>query len=159
MEVKYTGVMMAPVVGSGSWPAWMQRVANWDDASSMTATAGGPAASPGNTFIVSLAPITDPQSSSGHVIHLRGRKPQTGKRIDGTVELMEGNQVIATLPIADLAAVTWTDYSYTLSPAQADAISNYGALNLRVTMWSVGTGTNRLGTVTQAYLETPGLVP
>lgn len=130
-----------------------------DDASSMTATSGGPSGSPGNTFTVGLAPVTDPHSSTGHVIHLRGRKPQAGKRVEGAVELMDGNRVIATLSIADLAAVNWTDYSYSLSPAEADAISGYGGLSLRITMWSAGAGTNRLATVTQAYLETPGLAP
>jgi hypothetical protein len=126
-----------------------------DEAASATATPLPPLPAPGNSFTVGLAPLADPLTSAGHVIHLRGRKPQTGIRIDGTVELLEGGTVVATLPIANLASVTWTDYSYTLSPAEADAITDYAALQLRVTLWSTGTGTNRLGTVTQAYVEVP----
>lgn len=126
-----------------------------DDAGTAVFTPAPPLASPGNAFTVGLSPVTDPLSSTGHVIHIRGRKPQAGKRIDGTVELVDGSTVIATLTIANLASVTWTDYSYTLSAAQADAIVQYSALRLRVTLWSTGTGTNRKGSITQAYLETP----
>ncbi len=152
----------ASLVSNSGWHAtsgtqlWdMLQEATPDDAATAVATPVPPLPSPGNAFAVGLSALNDPLSSGGHVIHLRGRKPQTGKRIDGTVELLEGGAVIATLAIANLASVTWTNYSYTLSPVEADAIVDYSALQLRVTLWSTGTGTNRIGTITQAYLEVP----
>jgi hypothetical protein len=127
-----------------------------DEGGTVVATPLPPDLSPGNSLTVGLAPLTDPLSSTEHVIQIRARKPSSGVRIDGTVELLEGATVIATMSIANLATSTWTDYSYALTPAEADAITDYSALRLRITFWRTGTGTNRIGTVTQASLQVPG---
>jgi hypothetical protein len=104
---------------------------------------------------VGLGPLEDPVSGLGHVIRVRARKPSSGVRIDGSVELLQGSTTIATMSIPNLATNSWTEYSDTLTTAEADAITDYSALSLRITFWRSGTGASRVGTVTQASFEVP----
>lgn len=78
-------------------------------------------------------------SSSGHVIRARLAKDASGgAQIDATVQLRQGyvseaslGTLIATLTQANVTN-TFTTYSYTLSAAEADAITDYTSLFLRV---------------------------
>lgn len=94
--------------------------------------------SAGNTsaFAVSLSDITDPVSSSGHVIRVALRKQGTAQ-MDATVELRQGyvnestlGTLIATLTQANLTT-SFAEYTHTLSGAEADAITDYTDLQLR----------------------------
>jgi len=90
------------------------------------------AAPPGaNEYETLLTTVTDPVSSANHVMRWRRRKqPASGSAdINLTVRLMVGavqitSQADNTLP------TSFTSTSYTLSGAEADAITNYADLRL-----------------------------
>lgn len=111
---------------------------------------------------VGLTNPTDPVSSSGHIFRYRVAKTNAGT-VDGggnavtvTVRLMQGTTQIA----ADTAKTvdgTWTQYAYTLSAAEADAITDYTALQLEfvTSKSSGGPAVRRGGAVSWAELEVP----
>jgi hypothetical protein len=84
-----------------------------------------------NEYETLLTTVTDPVSSSNHVIRWRRRKqPASGSAtINMTVRLMCGTTQITSQ--ADNALPTsFTDTSYTLSGGEADSITNYADLRL-----------------------------
>jgi hypothetical protein len=98
------------------------------------------AVAPTNDVIVfRLSDIEDPLSSSGHVLRWRRAKDAAGgAQIDMTVQLRQGyvnESTLGTL-IASKAVTaiseTFTDDSITLSGAEADAITNYADLFVRI---------------------------
>lgn len=111
---------------------------------------------------VGLSNATDPVSSTGHVIRYRIAKTNAGT-VDGggsavtvTARLMQGTSQVAT-DTAKTATGTWTQYAYTLSGAEADAITDYTDLRLEfVTSASGGSPANRRGgAVSWTELEVP----
>lgn len=115
---------------------------------------------------VGLSNVTDPQSSSGHIVRYRIAKTNLGV-VDGggnavtvTMRVMQGGTQIAT-DTAKTATGTWTQYAYTLTGAEADAITNYDDLRLEfVTSASGGSPANRRGgAVSWAEFEIPDFVP
>lgn len=115
---------------------------------------------------VGLTDPTDPVLSSGHTFRYRIAKVNAGT-VDGagnavtvTVELYQGTTLIAA-DVARTATGTWTQYSYTLAGAEADAITDYTDLRLRfTTSASGGNPSNRRGgAVSWAELEVPDFVP
>lgn len=90
------------------------------------------AAPPGtNEFETLLTSVTDPVSSSGHIMRWRRRKqPASGSAdINLTVRLLQGTTQIKS--VADNAIPgSFTDTSATLSAGEADAITNYADLRL-----------------------------
>lgn len=105
-----------------------------DDADYIKSEAS-PASSP---YVCQVTSLEDPVSSSSHVINFRYRKSSSGgQQIDLTVELRQGyvseasqGTLIATTSVTDISS-TWTAGTYTLSGAEADAISDYTDLYLR----------------------------
>jgi len=97
---------------------------------------------PTNDVIVfALTSLTDPVSSTGHIIRARAGTDQAsgGRQIDLTVQLRQGyvsegtpGTLIATLTQTNVSQGSFTTYIYTLSGAEADAITNYASLFLRV---------------------------
>lgn len=84
-----------------------------------------------NEFESLLTSVTDPVSSTGHVMRWRRRKqPATGSaQINLTVRLVQGVTQITSQADTNLPG-TFTDASYTLSAGEADAITNYADLRL-----------------------------
>lgn len=109
-----------------------------------------------------LSNVTDPSSSSGHIFRYRIAKTNagvvsgTGSAVTVTARLMQGATQIAT-DTAKTADGTWTQYEYTLSGAEADAITDYADLRLEfLTSASGGSPANRRGgAVSWAELEVP----
>jgi hypothetical protein len=90
------------------------------------------AAPPGsNEFETLLTPVTDPLSSTGHIMRWRRRKqPASGSaQINLTVRLLEGATQIKSVSDVNIPG-TFTDTSATLSTAEADAITDYSNLRL-----------------------------
>lgn len=94
-------------------------------------------------FVTKLSNVTDPVSSSGHVLRVRAGTDQAsgGNQIDLTAQLRQGytnegspGTLIATLTQANVTAGSWTTYSATLSGAEADAITDYTSLYLRIVL-------------------------
>ena len=77
---------------------------------------------------VSLNTVTDPQSSTGHIIRVRARKGSIGG-VTLTVRLREGSTTRASFNAT--LTTSFSTSTYTLSGAEADSITNYGNLRLR----------------------------
>lgn len=93
----------------------------------------------GNTtaFAVGVSNVTDPVSSSGHTIRAALRKQGTAQ-MDVVVQLRQGyvnegtqGTLIATLSQTNLTT-SFATYTHNLSGAEADAITDYNDLQLRV---------------------------
>lgn len=117
-------------VSAGTWitaPLW-SRV---DEAAADDGDLIESAATPSNsTCEVALSDLSDPSSSSGHIIRARRRKSgiaTTGWTL--AVRLKEGATTRATLS-TDANSDTFATASYTLSAAEADSITDYTNLRL-----------------------------
>jgi len=96
---------------------------------------------PTNDVVVfGLTNVTDPALSTGHILRVRNSADQDAQEtIDFLFELRmtyvnEGSQgtLIASVTRNGVTSTTWTTTSYTLSGAEADAITNYTALYVRI---------------------------
>lgn len=92
-----------------------------------------------DVYVTQLTSVEDPVSSTGHVVRYRYRKETTGgAQIDLIVQLRQGyvsegvpGTLIATLTHTNVDGTAWNAGSFTLSAAEADAITNYADLYLR----------------------------
>lgn len=99
-----------------------------------------PVAPTSDVYVTRLSDMEDPVSSSNHVVRWRwGKDAAGGATINGTVQLRqdyvnEGSPgtLIATCANAEVVPDSFTDDSYTLSGAEADAITNYTTLFIRI---------------------------
>ena len=84
-----------------------------------------------NEFETVLTSVTDPVSSTGHIMRWRRRKqPATGSAdINLTVRLIQTTTQVVSRADNTLPG-TFTDTSYTLSAGEADSITNYADLRL-----------------------------
>lgn len=97
-------------------------------------------ASPANAvYVARLSDITDPASSSGHILRMRTSTDLDSQEVlDFTQQLRQGyvsegsqGTLIASQARTGVSSTTWITSSYTLSGAEADAITDYTALFLR----------------------------
>jgi hypothetical protein len=109
------------------------------------------------TFEVKLGTATDPVSSANHTVYLWGQGDPAGggasERVD--VYLYESTTLIATI-IANWAPGRGGSYvqgSATLSAADANSISDYTDLRVRVVEDNIGSGEEFK--ITQIYMEIP----
>jgi hypothetical protein len=84
-----------------------------------------------NEFETLLTAVTDPVSSTGHIMRWRRRKqPASGSDdVTLTVRLLEGTTQITSQSDATIPG-SFTDTSYTLSAGEANAITDYSNLRL-----------------------------
>lgn len=95
-------------------------------------------------YVTKLSSITDPVSSSGHVLRWRYNKDAAGgAQINLVAELRQGyvseaslGTLIVSRSFTNVSDTFVTD-AYTLSGGEADSISNYGDLYLRFTATQV----------------------
>lgn len=89
------------------------------------------AAPPGtNEFETLLTTIEDPLSSTGHIMRWRRQKSASGgATVNLTVRLLQSTTQITSQSDADIPAA-WATTTYTLSGAEADAITDYTNLRL-----------------------------
>ncbi len=94
-------------------------------------------------YVTKLTSITDPVSSAGHVLRVRAGTDQAsgGNQIDLTAQLRQGytnegaqGTLIATLSQTNISQGSFTTYSLTLSGAEADAITDYANLYIRINL-------------------------
>ncbi len=98
-----------------------------------------PVAPSSSVYVTKLSSVEDPLSSTNHTVRYRYAKDAaSGAQINLTIELRQGyvseaspGTLIATVATLSNIGEAWTAGSYTLSGAEADAISNYGDLYLR----------------------------
>jgi hypothetical protein len=95
---------------------------------------------PNDTFEVGLSDVTDPGASTGHVLRVRlcrgdadGTTPSSsGTSTNYALALVQGTTVIASVGTT-AAPTSWTTVTLNLSGAEADAITDYADLRVRVT--------------------------
>lgn len=116
------------------------------------------------TYETLLTSMADPVSSSSHVMRYRicmtnAGSPDISAGFDVTVtaHLYQGATLIASDTEKVVNSATWTTYTYTLSGAEADAITNYSDLRIRITMSnsSAPVGRDRGAGISWAELEIP----
>ncbi len=92
-----------------------------------------------DVYVCHLSNVIDPVSSVNHIVRYRyGKDAAGGDQIDLTIQLRQGyvnegspGTLIATVATLTNIASGFTAGSYTLSGAEADAITNYSDLFLR----------------------------
>src|SRR5688572_22581911 len=107
---------------------------------------------------VGFSSLTDPQSSSGHILRYRFRRgPQGSRIVTLVVQLRQGTStVINTWTHLDAAIVnTYTTFTQTLDSGQADAITDYSALRIHLTANTSGGGSGSGVRFTWAEFEVP----
>lgn len=90
-------------------------------------------------YTARLSDVTDPASSTGHIMRMRTSVDLAAQEsIDFTQQLRQGyvseasqGTLIASQSRTGVTSTTWTDSAYTLSAAEADAITDYTALFFR----------------------------
>ena len=116
-------------VTTDSWtttPLW-SKINDASDSTYITGPSGGGA---GDTAEVKLAPLTDPVSSSGHIVYIRAMSSGSGTGEDLHWNLYQGDTSIAGSygTCSRAAPATW---GLELTGAQADAITDYTDLRVR----------------------------
>jgi hypothetical protein len=99
-----------------------------------------PLAPSNSVYVTKFSTVEDPQASTGHVVRYRYQKDAAGgAQINITIELRQGytnessqGTLIATVATLTNIANGWTTGSYTLSAGEADSITDYTALYLRI---------------------------
>lgn len=149
-------------VSTGAWattPLWsdIDEVAA-DDDTTMVQSADDPSS---DIFEVGLTNVTDPVSATSHTYRFRHKHTTTGGGSPPTFnlkcELFQGTTLIATTNV-NTSDASWVTTGLSLSGAEADAISDYTDLRLRLTAnKTAGSRTGRVH-VTWAELEVPNVV-
>lgn len=93
-----------------------------------------------DAYVTKLTSVTDPLQSTGHIVRYRyGKDVSGGAQIDIVVQLRQG-YVNEGTPGTLIASNThtnvssgWTAGSFTLSGAEADTITDYADLFIRIT--------------------------
>lgn len=97
-------------------------------------------ASPSNAvYVTKLSSVVDPNSSVGHIIRMRTSVDIDNQQaVSFTQELRQGyvseasqGTLIASQTRTNVTSTTWTTSQYTLSAAEADAITDYSDLYFR----------------------------
>lgn len=143
----------AVVVSPNLWQLVDDTIASADDDTGRLRSPNNPTS---DIYTVGLTNGTDPASSSGHVMRARCRLSTISgdPTCTGTLELLQGaSTVIATTSrdwVAGTDGTAWVTLAYTLTGTEADSITDYSDLRLRIT----ANGTRRLQ-VTAMELEIP----
>jgi hypothetical protein len=107
-------------------------------------------------FTVGLSNVTDPESASGHAMKFYGKVDSAESNTWYKIQLLEGTTVRAQKTISDPDGTsgTGTLYTHNLSTSEANSISNYNDLRIRIYAGDddcMGVGFS----VYQAYFECP----
>ena len=98
-----------------------------------------PASPASAVYVTALTSVTDPVSSTGHIIRMRTSTDLGAQEsIDFTQQLRQAyvsegtpGTLIASQTRAGVNTTAWTTSTYTLIAAEADAITNYASLYFR----------------------------
>lgn len=120
---------------------------------------------PGGSDVAShnLSSVTDPESSSGHIVRYRyvrtnaGTPSGTGTSVNLTVVLYQDVTVIAQKVISGITSGTWISDSFTLTDTEANSITDYSLLRIQFNpSGGGGSPANRRGVgYSWAELEVP----
>lgn len=112
---------------------------------------------------VGLQNLTDPTSSSGHILRVEAQKGSNctlaaagGAGVLVDMDLVEGASTVrASITQYELDGSGFETIEYTLSGAEADSITDYTDLSLDIQITRGAFGASRFGTITAAELQVP----
>lgn len=136
-----------PVDNDGNLYTSMDEVTSDGDQSYIQGSNGA------GTAEVALSSVDDPEASDGHVWHLLFRSIGSGAGEKMDFELVQGSTVIASSINQSNRSATYADINVTLTAGEADSITNYSDLRIRIIEDTIGAG--EYVRVTQCYLEVP----
>ncbi len=105
-----------------------------------------PASPTSEVYVCRLSDVTDPASAAGHVMRMRTSPDLSGQqsltftqqlRQDYVSETMLGTLIASQSVGGFTDSTTWTTSAYTLSAAEANAISDYSSLFYRFIVTAV----------------------
>ncbi len=140
-------------ISTGSWtttPLWDKiDEVSADDATTQAQSSNRPS---NDTFEVRLSPVTDPLTGSGHIVRIRmyGTSGHTW-----SAYLYKGTTLVKTLVSGAAVPSSYTTYSYTLTAQEADSITDYTDLRVRIVANGSAAGREY---VTWAEMEVPDVV-
>lgn len=141
---------------TGSWtttPLWSKVDEGSPGDGTNIALASG---NPNNNADLRLSDVTDPESSTGHILRVEWNKASGSRTLNAFIELWEGVPGTGTMRAqGSQTDPTGAEYTYTLSAGEADAITDYTNLYLRIYYTYTGGGGPSSITVDFAELETP----
>jgi len=109
-------------------------------------------------LIVGLNAVNDPGSSTNHIIRFRAKSAKASKGPESCeCVLYQGTTQIATTGVQTLTRDAYNSFQYELSPAEADAITDYSALRLHF-IPSPGSGKDDEIHVSWAEFQVPDAV-
>lgn len=149
------------VSNAGAWitaPLWP----NVDEVSANDADSIASPVGPVNAMCeLGLSDVIDPRVGTGHIWRVRAKR--TGGVFDNAytlkVDLMEGATVRATQTHSIGTLETWTNFTRTLTAGEADAITDYTNLRVRLTADDAGSVLSDRVSVSFAELEVPDVPP
>jgi len=95
-------------------------------------------------YEMGLSSVTDPVSSIDHVVRFTyGKDTGGGRTFTLDVELFQGGTLIASKQILNIDTTGFTNDSFTLTGTEADNITDYSALSIRITQTRTGAGGGR----------------
>jgi hypothetical protein len=130
-----------------------------DDDSTEIVSANNPSEADGTGFEVGLSSLSDPQSSTGHVFRWRAQKQGGGRTVDVSCRLYQGATPVTPARTLTNVGTAYTTDTYTLSGAEADAISDYADLRARCWTAVSGGGPATTSAFTWIELEVPDAPP
>ncbi len=148
----------ADISNPGSWTS--TGASHWTEIDEVIASGGDFIASPGNptnaTDIVALSSLVDPGVTADHIIRVfAGKNAGGGSTLNFTCALWQGSSfAIAALAVGDIGSPV-SERTVTLSGAEADTITDYGALQFRFTAQTIVADAGRLVIVAQAEFQVP----
>jgi len=102
-----------------------------------------------------LSNVSDPSSSTGHILRSRGRKnAAAGKQYDHTQTLFQSSTTIAASTLVNITEV-FTTITYTLTSGEADSITDYTLLEVSYFSTPVGGGSARVPHCSAQEFECP----
>jgi len=102
---------------------------------------------------VNITSLTDPVSSTGHIIKFRGQATGSGGKERVQVKLFEGSTERAASTDIEVTRGSFNAFSYTLDETETNSITAYTDLRIEVLAAVVG-GTELLE-VSECFLEIP----
>jgi len=105
------------------------------------------------TCILGLGSVTDPSSATLHKFTVRAKENSGFGGVDFIVTLQQGGSDIATSS-THAPSSSFANFTTTLSASQANSITDYGALRLKIEATD-NFGTGARTSVSHAYFECP----
>ena len=136
-------------VDTGTWtptPIW-SRLDDGDTSDYVSATATG-------SDEVALTNMCDPYASTGHNIVFDARATGGGGTEKIKVDLVQGTTVIATSGALAITRGSFNVYSYALSAAEANSITDYSNLRYRLIVDTILAGGTETLDIAWTYFET-----